>query len=232
VLRATKGVPAFAPAVHFVETSPTLRSAQAERVPNAVFHDGIATLPDAPTFLIANEFFDALPIRQFQRDGDRWRERVIGPELTLGLADPAPANHLKDRLADTSDGDIVETCPALPAIITDIDTRIATQGGAALIVDYGDWASLGDTLQALQDHASVDPFATPNYSRVTQQGVFLERLGITQRAQALAKGLTGAALESHIAAHRRLTHPAEMGDLFKVIGITPKDAPLLPGLFA
>ncbi|SEV94635.1 SAM-dependent methyltransferase, MidA family [Cognatiyoonia koreensis] len=250
ILRATKGVPGFAPAVHFVETSPTLRGLQAQAVPQAVFHDDLTTVPDAPILLVANEFFDALPIRQFQRSGDQWRERVVGPELKLGLADPAPFGAVADRLADTNQGDIVEVCTALPALITELDQRIAGRGGAALIIDYGDWASLGDTLQALKNHTSIDPFSAPGeadltahvdfaaiakhvtraeVTRLTTQGVFLERLGITQRAQALTKGLKDEALKSHIAAHRRLTHPAEMGDLFKVIGIKPKHAPNLPG---
>jgi SAM-dependent MidA family methyltransferase len=253
VLRATKGVPGFAPQVHFVEASATLRDLQAKSVPEAVFHDDISTLPEAPILLIANEFFDALPIRQFQRSGAAWRERVLGPDMTLGLADESAAPQLAHRLQDTRAGDVVEFCPALPAIIGQIDRRIATHGGAALIIDYGDWDSLGDTLQAIQGHAHVDPFANPGaadltahvdfaaiaahvtqsqFSRVTPQGVFLERLGITQRAQALAAKLTEDALTAHIAAHRRLTHPAEMGDLFKVIGITPKHAAILPGFAA
>lgn len=253
ILRSTARVPGFAPDVHFVETSLVLRKLQSAAVPNAQFHDDVTTLPDAPVFLVANEFFDALPIRQFQRQGDEWRERVLGDGLILGLADPAPADWLKDRLADTTEGDIIETCPALPGIVSVIDEIIATHGGAALIIDYGDWVSLGDTLQAIENHKPVDPFNNPGhadltahvdfasiagnvtqcqFSRVTSQGVYLERLGITRRAQALAQGLTGDVLESHIAAHRRLTHPAEMGDLFKVIGITPKTAPMLPGLHA
>ncbi|MDA9136465.1 SAM-dependent methyltransferase, partial [Ascidiaceihabitans sp.] len=115
-------------------------------------------------------------------------------------------------------------------------------GGVALIIDYGDWRSLGDTLQAIKDHEHVSPLdhagqcditahvdfeaianAVPcPYSRVTPQGVFLERLGITQRAQALAQNMPEDALHAHIAAHRRLTHPDEMGNLFKVIGLYPE----------
>jgi SAM-dependent MidA family methyltransferase len=246
-LRATKQVPGFHAAltVHFVEASPVLRAAQAEAVPDAVWHDSIATLPDAPTFLIANEFFDALPIRQFIRNGDGWSERVVGLQddvLAFGLTAPAPLDALQTRLADTVEGDLVETCPALAGIVQDIGMRIATHGGAALIIDYGDWRSLGDTFQALERGEMVDPLASPGmadltahvdfeaiadaaapakFSRVTPQGVFLERLGITQRAQQLAENLSGDALEQHIAAHRRLTHPSEMGNLFKVIGLYP-----------
>ena len=256
ILRATKAVPGFhaALSVHFVETSPVLRQAQAAVVPNAIWHDTVVDLPDAPLWLVANEFFDALPIRQFMRDGNGWRERMVGVTdgtLTIGLSAAAPLALLDDRLADTKDGDMVEICPALSGIVQQVGDKIARFGGTALIIDYGDWASLGDTLQALSAHQATDPLAAPGtadltahvdfaqiaahaspakFSRLTPQGVFLERLGITQRAQKLAEKLQGTALETHICAHRRLTHPSEMGDLFKVISIYPVSATPPPGL--
>ncbi|WP_108815229.1 class I SAM-dependent methyltransferase [Loktanella sp. Alg231-35] len=255
-LRATKAVPGFhdALSVHFVEASPVLREAQAKMVPHAIWHDSIDTLPDAPLYLIANEFFDALPVRQFVRTDDAWREKMVGvadDALSFGLSAPASLAVLEHRLVDTKEGDLIEHCSALPGIIQQISQRIGTQGGAALIIDYGDWQSLGDTLQALKGHQKADALKSPGsadltaqvdfaaiaaaaepakFSRLTPQGVFLERLGITQRAQALAKGLKGDALQSHIAAHRRLTHPGEMGDLFKVISLYPASATPPPGL--
>ncbi len=255
-LRATRGVPGFhqALSVHFIETSPTLRDLQAKAVPNAQWHDTIDGLPDAPLFVIANEFFDALPIRQFIRDGNGWRERMVGVtdnNLSFGLSAPAPLAALEKRLTDTKDGDLVEQCPVLPGIMQVLGQRIGNHGGAALIIDYGDWKSLGDTLQALAQHDGVDPLENPGmadltahvdfaaiaenahpakFTRLSTQGVFLERLGITDRAQALARNMTGNALQSHIKAHRRLTHPSEMGDLFKVIGIYPPSATPPPGL--
>ncbi len=133
--------------------------------------------------------------------------------------------------------------------MAEIGARIGAHGGAALIVDYGGWGSLGDTLQAVRGHEQVDPLANPGAADLTahvdfralaraagvpvagpvDQGVLLERLGATARAQALARGLEGDALESHVAAHRRLTHPAEMGTLFKAIALHPPDTPLPPG---
>ncbi|WP_425072314.1 class I SAM-dependent methyltransferase [Sagittula sp. S175] len=255
ILRATARVPGFhdSAQVHLVETSPTLRTAQAERIATATFHDSLLTLPEGPLFLVANEFFDALPVRQFQRHAKGWQERVVGLHdgtLALGLTDPAPVEILDHRLDDTTEGQIVETCAPAQAMAQDIGRRIAEHGGAALIVDYGGWRSIGDTFQALQSHAPVDPFAQPGqadltahvdfealaqaaaparHSALTPQGVFLERLGITARAQALAQRLSGAALESHIAAHRRLTHPSEMGSLFKVLALHPEGTPPPPG---
>ncbi len=260
-LRATRRVPGFhaALSVHLVEAAAPLRQAQASRVPDAIWHDRVETLPDAPLFLIANEFLDALPIRQFQRSGADWRERMVevsDGRLAFGLAAAAPAPALDHRLEDTRDGDLVELCPALPGIVTAVASRIARAGGLALFIDYGDWRSLGSTLQAVAGHRFVDPFQAPGEAdltahvdfeaihraappaqttRMARQGDFLERLGISARTEALARSLDTPegreALESHIAAHRRLTSPTEMGDLFKVIGIFPQDAPLPPGLW-
>lgn len=258
ILRATRGVPGFHAALrlHLIEASPVLRQIQAETLAGYTpqWHALIETLPDLPLFLVANEFFDALPIRQAQRSGASWRERMVthqAERLLPGLSAPVPLPMLMHRLDDTREGDVVEFCPAGTRIATHIGAQIASQGGAALIVDYGDWRALGDTFQALRAHAPSDPYDAPGsadltahvdfealalaaaparYSRVTAQGVFLERLGIAQRAERLAATLQGDALTAHIAAHRRLTHPAEMGTLFKVMGLYPEgDAPP-PGL--
>jgi SAM-dependent MidA family methyltransferase len=256
MLRAMRAVPGLARAaqVHLVEASPVLRAAQAERLAGhaPVWHDGADGLPEMPTLLVANEFIDALPIRQHVRDGDGWRERLVthGPDgFAWALGPPVPVPELDGR--DDSDGTLVERSPALPAVMQAIGARVA-RGGAALIVDYGGWRSRGDTLQAVRGHAPADPLEAPGEADLTAhvdfeavvraappgtrasgmvaQGVFLERLGITARAQALAEGLAGEALEAHVAAHRRLTHPAEMGDLFRVMALVPEGAPLPPGL--
>lgn len=253
ILRATKGVPGFHDAitVYLVEASPVLRAAQTKALAGyaPTFHDSLGDVPEGPMLLVANEFFDALPIRQFQMSehGD-WQERQIGAEgdaLIWGLAPPAPL----DTRDGFTPGMILETCAPAEAIAQEVGRRVA-QGGAALIVDYGDWHSTGDTFQAITGHAFADPLEVPGEAdltahvafepiaraadvaacALTTQGVFLERLGITARAQALAKGLSGTALDSHIAAHRRLTHPSEMGTLFKVLALTPPGAPPPPAL--
>ncbi|NOD35275.1 MULTISPECIES: class I SAM-dependent methyltransferase [unclassified Ruegeria] len=260
ILRATRGVPGFhdAARVTLVEVSPAFKQLQAETLKDyaPTWIDSVADLPDQPLFLVANEFFDALPIRQFLRDGDGWSERLVGERdgaLLFGRGPIGPQAALKDRLADTKDGDLIELCAAAIPILTVIAGRIASHGGAALIVDYGDWHSLGDTLQALQNHERTEPLAAPGqadltahvdfeplaettracgcrHTHVTPQGVFLERLGITARAQALSKALSGSELDVLIAAHRRLTHPDEMGNLFKVMGLFPAYAAPPPGL--
>jgi SAM-dependent MidA family methyltransferase len=257
-LRATRGVPGFHDAMelHLVEASPVMRAAQAEALGAHAprFHDGLGDLPDGPLYLVANEFFDALPIRQFRKgDGAAWSERMIGLEgdgLGWGLSPEAPVAALAGR-SDVAAGQIVETCAPAEAIAAEIGQRVAEHGGAALILDYGDRVSIGDTLQAVRGHTPVDPLAEPGAadltahvafgalagaaaparaSGLTPQGVFLERLGITQRAQALARRLEGTALDTHVAAHRRLTHPREMGHLFKVLALTAEGSPLPPAL--
>ena len=240
--------------VHMLESAPKLREIQAETIPGVIHHSDINSLPQAPLFLIANEFFDALPIRQFCRTEGAWEEVLVGERggtLSFGRAAPQLFDFLTHRLDDTQPGDTVEYCPALTPVMAEISERITVHGGAALIVDYGDWRSKGDTLQAIGDHKMANPLTAPGMtdltahidfeaifngaapataSRLTTQGVFLERLGITQRAQALAQKMTGNTLKVHIAAHRRLTHPDEMGSLFKVMGLAANAAGLPPGL--
>lgn len=259
ILRATKGVTGFHQAANvvLVEASPTLRQIQRETLKayKVSWTDTAADLPDTPLWLVANEFFDALPIRQFQRGDTGWCERLIHAqdgELGFGLAYETHFEFLAHRLDDTRPGDIVETCSPATAIIQVIGHRIETHGGAALVIDYGDWRSLGDTLQALRSHQPVDPLDAPGeadltthvdfealaqtascaYSRLTPQGVFLDRLGISQRAQALAKNMSEPALDAHAAAFHRLTDAQEMGTLFKVMALYPSSANPPPGVTA
>ncbi len=253
ILRAARVVPAFLDAaeVAMVETSPTLRSEQARRVPGASWIEDIADLPgDLPVLAVANEFFDALPVRQYVRSETAgWCERVVGltdGALAFGLG-PEGANPIADaRFGDADPGTVVEVSAAGEAIAARLGEVIGRAGGAALIIDYGDWEGVGDTLQAVRDHAPVSPLdrpgtadltahvgfrwlaeaAMPIRARYATQGAFLERLGITPRANALAR--VGDA-DAIAAQHKRLTHPDEMGSLFKVMTLSPPDMPPLPG---
>ncbi len=255
VLRATRGVPGFhaAARVMLVEASPTLRAAQQARLQAfAIQHPAtIDDLPDQPLFLLANEFFDALPIHQFHFDGQVWRERLVGLRdgaLAFGLSDPIPRAFAGPAFADPTPGRVVEVCKAARGYAHVLGRRIRQHGGAALIIDYGDWRSSGDTFQAMRSHAFVDPLAEPGLADLTahvdfealasdcalpcafaEQGEFLARLGVDTSAARLAHSLTGEALQSHQAAHRRLTHPKEMGSLFKVLGLHHPGAPPLAG---
>ena len=117
------------------------------------FYEDAGSLPDLPTYLVANEFFDALPIRQFVRTNDGWSEKMVGlenGELAFGLSPAAQLDLLAHRLENTKPDDIVEHCIALPGITHTIGQRIERFGGIGLIIDYGDWNSTGNTFQALQ----------------------------------------------------------------------------------
>lgn len=259
MLRAMASVPGLTGAaeVHLVEASPTLRARQAAALEGVrpTWHDSADTLPGLPLFAVANEFFDALPIRQFLRRGEGWSEVQVGlgpAGLVRGRSPPVRLADLDHRLSDTAEGDVVEVCPALAPIAGGIARRVARYGGAALVVDYGAWRSLGDTLQAVRGHRPTDPLAAPGEADLTAhvdfealsaafsgagaqvtgpvpQGRLLDRLGIFRRAERLARGLAGTALETHRAAVRRLTDPLEMGDLFKAIACHPHLAPPPPG---
>lgn len=264
MLRVLDRVPQARAAMHphLLEASPRLRAVQADTLANAwggaapVWINSLSDLGDTPVFAVANEFFDALPIRQFMRDGPGWRERMVVARegaLAFGMAPPTPFATLHPRLADTQDGDLVEICPAGRAIMSDLAGRIARGAGAAYVIDYGDWRSRGDTLQAVRAHAYDDVLAHPGaadltahvdfeplaaaareagawVSALTPQGVWLDRLGLSARSAALAKGISGPTLESHNVAARRLTHASEMGHLFKVLGLRAAGTPPLPGL--
>jgi SAM-dependent MidA family methyltransferase len=255
-LRAAAGMPGFRAAARLwlVETSPVLRARQAEALGAyaPAWAGSLAGLPAGPLVVLANEFFDALPIRQFQRIDALWRERLVGlgdGRLVAVWGAPRGDAELDRRFPQAADGAVVEVSAAGEAAAAALGARIARQGIAALVVDYGAEAGSGDTLQALKRHAPADPLAEPGEADLTAhvgfsalaaaarparswgpvpQGAFLERLGITARARALARR-GGAAAEAVAAAHRRLTHPEEMGNLLRVLALTPDDAPPPPG---
>ena len=257
MLRTAGRVPGFIKAARILllETSPVLRAVQAETLAaiRPVWAGDVAELPEGPLFFVANEFFDALPVHQFRRTGDAWAERQVGlsdGELAFVWGRPRPVAALEARFAVVPDGAVVESCPAGAEIMSGLAGRIARSGGAGLVIDYGAGFGTGDTLQAVRSHQAADPLAGPGLADLTAhvdfgmladaaqpctafgpvaQGVFLERLGIAARARTLAKGLSGIALEQLVAAHRRLTHPEEMGNLFRVMAVTREPAPVPPG---
>ena len=223
--------------VHFVESSPALREAQSKLLPEATFHESLNTLPPAPLLLIANEFFDALPIRQLVEGRER---RVIVAAGGFGF----------DR-----DGAIVEQSPAREDVAEQLGKLLTANGGAALIIDYGySGGEHGDTLQAVRGHkfsyvldhpgeqdltAHVDFSALAEagrrggalVSRVASQGTWLETLGIGARAMALA-AKNPRDTEAIAAARRRLCDEEEMGRLFKVMAIRSPKWPEVAGLEA
>lgn len=247
ILRAIRTVPGMheATRVTLIEASPHLRQVQRDRLGAVTHLDSVSDIPDRPLFLVANEFFDALPIRQFQRLDQGWAERVVhldqAGNLALGLTAARPG-------PDAPPGEIRELCPEAAPIMAGIARRIAAHGGLAVAIDYGNWQGWGDTFQALRRHAPEDPLTHPGeadltahvdfaplalaaaqagarVSQMVTQGEWLTRLGIGARAGRLAQAGDGGAM----AALHRLTAPGEMGHLFKVLAIWAPDAPVPPG---
>lgn len=244
--------PEFAAAlrVHLIETSPRLRQAQRERVPDATWHDDLAGVPHGPLLLLANEFLDALPIRQFVRTAGGWAERHVqdGAFVLVECKDPG--------LASAQPGQVVECCDAARAFVASLAGRIARDGGAALALDYGPAHSApGDSLQALRDGRPADPLADPGRADLTAhvdfagladtarqaggavhgpvpQGLFLARLGLFQRTDRLARGQPPARAVALVEAARRLAEPAVMGRLFKALALTHPALPTPEGFEA
>jgi len=246
----------FEPNIHLVETSPALREKQAALLPKAVFHDDMQTLPeDGPLLIVANEFFDALPVHQIMSTHAGWRERVVARDGQKFMALPGSRpmdNIVPEQFMRAAPGTILESNPASSAIAGEIARRISAQGGAALTIDYGySEAQTGSTLQAVAGHEKVDVFTNPgdidltahvNFADLaetarvqgvhvhgpTTQGTWLKNLGIEARAAALAAKQPAAKTDID-SALRRLTSDEEMGTLFKVLAFTAKTWPQAEG---
>jgi len=252
-LRAASKMQGFAQAAELwlVETSPTLKQKQWEALAaqEPQWVDRIEDLPDLPLFLVANEFFDALPIRQFVTQNGALHERCIGVNddaLAFGLSPPVSSEG--DALIEAPEGTVVETSPAGRAIAHQIGERLAARGGAALIIDYGhERSGPGETLQAMRGHAYADPLDIAGEADLTAhvdfqalakaaeaggamtwpvrtQGALLEWLGIRVRAAMLAKRQPERR-EDIEAALERLIAPDQMGKLFKALALSGDDMP-------
>jgi SAM-dependent MidA family methyltransferase len=224
----------FSGGAHFVETSPQLREAQRASVPHAHWHETIDQLPAKPLLLVANEFLDALPVRQL----------VDGIERRVLIA--------AGGLAFDRDGEIVETSPARGQAVSAIAAKLVQDGGVALLIDYGhERTAPGDTLQALRGHKFAPVLVNPgeqdltahvDFESVTRaardagaavtplvgQGEWLRRLGIEGRAEALIRSNPERAAEVR-SALGRLTEPGQMGELFKVIAVHSPEWPVPAG---
>lgn len=239
ILRATSKMLEFSNAlrVHLVETSPILREAQRAKLECAVtWHDTVASVPQEPMIFIANEFFDALPVRQFVKKGGQVFERhLVVQEGALVLADlPAPFRVFGE------DG-VHEVSPISSIIAEELGARLQALGGAGLVIDYGHLQSgAGDTLQSMKAHKKVPVLANSGTCDLTAhvdfeslaaafkaggaealppktQNSFLQDMGLTQRLTTLSAKLSGNAREDFIAGAKRLVDENQMGTLFKVL---------------
>jgi SAM-dependent MidA family methyltransferase len=256
-----KRVPGFCDQVEIVlvEASPALRAIQKARLEDSGARIRWTThfdVSDVPLLLVANEFFDALPIRQYVKTARGWCERMVvlkegaldfalAPQITPAAAIPASR-------AGAPEGGVYEVSPAATALIAEIARILAAHGGAALLLDYGyDSVGFGETLQAVREHQPQTLLADPGRSDLSAhvdfaslaeaarqqgaavfgpkgQGAFLEALGLGVRARRLA-GANPLDAEQIRQAAKRLTAPEEMGTLFQAMALSSSAAPPLPG---
>ncbi len=250
-LRAAGMVPPFRAALrlHLIETSPSLRAVQAERLPDATWHDEMSGLPPGSLLLLGNEFLDALPIRQFERMSDGWAERHVRD----GRFVPVPCAPPPGAADEALEGEIVEWGEAAQALVATLAARVVAQGGAALFLDYGpEHSAPGHSLQALRGGRPADPLADAGDADLTAhvdfaalarvarqagaavhgpvpQGAFLSRLGLFPRSQALARNQPARQAAALIDAAQRLATPERMGRLFKALAICDPRLPTPPG---
>jgi SAM-dependent MidA family methyltransferase len=252
-LRVLKIVPGFLDGaeIHLVETSPVLRKMQETTLAPLgrpiTWHASIDTLPTKPAIVLANEFFDALPIRQYQKEAQGWHERLVGLDddhtLILGLS-AEPAAHLAALKAD--EGSVYEEARIAATIMRSLARHLRSYGGVMLTVDYGhSHSGMGDTWQALSQHQFIDPLlrageadqtshvdfqklsesaeaggAVPS-SIITQRDLLL-RLGLEPRMQQLTRGNPDRSYDITKACLRLIDHtsPQAMGQLFKALAIS------------
>lgn len=219
------------PDIHFLETSPKLRELQKEHIPELCsWHDDLRDIPKKFTLFLANEFFDALPIQQ--KEGD--------VEVCVDYVNDAFVFLRKS-------GEVTETSPVSMDISKNMAAHLSSYGGAALMIDYGDYTEgerIGETLQAVKHHVYVDPLKHLGDADLTAhvdfkllskaflkkglrgnfmaQRDFLKAYGFDLRLQKLMEQSLSHDQRQDIQnrAHR-LIDPKQMGELFKVLEISP-----------
>ena len=260
-LRAARIVPEFREAldVWLMETSPTLAAMQHELLLDSgvavAWAQKLGEIPGGPAIVIANEFLDALPVRQFVRMGGQWRERMVRLDKEGNLAFDVAATPEPDIRGNAQNGEILEVNPSGHRFMFELGSRLVRQGGAALIVDYGHSVTgVGDTLQALRAHRHVDPLAAPGECDLTahvdfaamarsatatgaavygpiDQGDFLRAIGVDLRTKALADRADPERAEELGRTRDRLVGKGkgEMGALFKAMAVANRKLPPPPG---
>ena len=264
-LRAARVAPDFLAALdlNLVETSEVLRRSQRAALKNsqaaARWRKTAEELPPGPAIIVANEFFDCLPVRHFVCGKDGWHERLVGLDgegrLCFGLAPDA-----KPGLAPAGElGQVFEAGLAAARLMTRLAARIAAQGGTLLVIDYGyDTPGCGETLQAVKRHRFADPLRDPGEADLTAhvdfrglaraaraagaralgpvpQGEWLTRLNIHERAAKLREHAGAgqrAAIDSallRLAGGAPCSAATDMARLFRALAVTQPGLGVPPG---
>lgn len=265
ILRAARLRPEFTQSaqVWLLEQSGRLRHEQQKRLrasgAKPLWADTLTDIPAAPSLIVANEFFDCLPIRQFKRTAEGWREVLVGLTSEEAKLDfvlsrtPPPVEYGLPNASSCGEGEIFEKSFATEEFISELCSILKEQTGAALVIDYGHMRSgLGETLQSVRNHKYWPVLASPGLADITAhvdfeammrtsidngaaahgpvtQGVFLERLGLTLRVEMLCKGKNQTNAENIRASATRISAPDQMGEIFKVMSITSPSLAPPPG---
>ena len=259
ILHAIKKIPGCldAASIVLVEKSQILRSRQK----NLLIHyspswiESVDDIPEKPFFLVANEFLDALPIRQFKKENDFWYERSVGLTDTGELKFINIPSNLNIELnylyRHIPNNVIAETSDITKNILSRIFEKIARNSGVCLFIDYGYLEGQGETLQAVHKHSYANPLdnlgesdltAQVNfkniYNLILRKGLrasnfenqrnFLTGLGIKNRSEILTKNMSKVQKKDHLKVIDRFIGPNQMGNLFKVMGVTNRGSPKLP----
>ena len=240
----------LSPKMHLVEGSTRLRDQQLQQVPEAIFHDDLSSVPmRGSVLLVANEFLDALPVRQLVKTDEGWREVMVtveGEGEDAGFSYAAGRQPMDSAVPearrDAPLGTVIETCPGAAAVMFEVAGRLINQGGAALFVDYGhDRPRTGSTLQAIRRHKKIDPLAAPGECDLTAHVDFdqMKQVALSRGAKWMGTTTQGAWLtalgihqradalsefapqhrEALMSARDRLIDADKMGTLFKVMGL-------------
>ncbi len=261
LVRALSAMPGVAEAahIHMIETSPSLADQQRKNldragIAGARWHQRLADIPRGPLIVVANEFFDALPVRQYVRTERGWHERLVDWDpaaecfrFVLAARPAADPEAVPQELKHAPEDEVVESCPAAQALVSDLAERLVKDDGAVLVIDYGSAESAtGDSLQAVSGHATHPVLDRPGEADLTAhvdfaalakagqaagaaahgpvtQGSFLQALGIDLRAAALSEHATPAQQHDLQTAVERLCAPEQMGELFKALAFTRAD---------
>jgi len=248
------------PKMHLVETSLRMRDAQLNLLPDAIHHHDLSRIPTkGPVLIVANEFLDALPVRQLVMTSEGWREVMVSVDDAGGFIEVPGRQPMDSAVAearrDAPPGTVIETSPACASIMFEVAGRLADQQGAALFIDYGHTdSSPGSSIQAVRGHEKLGVLDAPgeadisahvDFAQMEQiarsrgcralgtatQGDWLRRLGIDERAEALAE-FAPQHRDALMRAKERLIAPDQMGDLFKVMALADPDWPDAAGFAA
>ena len=261
ILRATSNVPNFlqSASIFLVETSTHLRRVQKNRLKDfeITWLESVELLPPIPLMIIGNEFLDALPTKQFCKVNGAWQERCVklnkSGNFTFCYTPSSRDHELQLTHGDVPNRKIIEISDQATGIISKLSSKLLSNGGVAIFIDYGHFGAVGDTLQSVRNHKFSDPLRNLGKSDLTtlvnfkaisetavsrglratkplSQGAFLKGLGIDIRLNRLTKNLSEDKKYIHVSARNRLVDEDQMGELFKVFALALKDAPCLPVL--